>query len=151
MKFLILIHVLSAIVGVGPTFFGHVLLRRNQSPQELRHSIRVLKRLELFPKIGGSLAVLTGIALLLAQDYGKITQLWLIGSIILYVLIQIVVVGIAAPHSKRLAQWVLDPANEAVPALPGEQSQLLARVSNWFYAASALGVTLFIFMIVKPT
>ncbi|MFC0274083.1 hypothetical protein ACFFIX_22300 [Metabacillus herbersteinensis] len=36
-KVLVLIHVLSAIIGVGPTFFAHVLTRKKQSVEQLRH------------------------------------------------------------------------------------------------------------------
>jgi uncharacterized membrane protein len=39
MKILVLIHVLSAIIGVGPTFFAHVLLRKKQTLEELRMSL----------------------------------------------------------------------------------------------------------------
>lgn len=150
MKWLVLIHVLSAIVGVGPTFFAHVLLRRKQSIAELRQSLALGKKLEFFPKIGGTLAVLTGLALILIEDYGQFTQLWLIGSLILYVIIQVIVVGVAAPRSKKLAAWVFDPGNAKAESLPAAQLSLLSQVNGWFYAASGCGLLLFIFMILKP-
>lgn len=52
MEYLILIHIISAIIGIGPTYFGHVLLRQNQSLEELRTSLKLAGKLELFPKIG---------------------------------------------------------------------------------------------------
>ena len=58
MKFLVLIHVLSAIIGVGPTFFAHVLLRKTQTLEELRMSLRVGSRLEMFPKSAAALPCL---------------------------------------------------------------------------------------------
>ncbi|TXK74528.1 DUF2269 family protein [Paenibacillus sp. N3.4] len=150
MKWLMLIHVLSAIIGVGPTFFGHVLVRNNQTLEQLRHSMKLARMLDFFPKIGGSIAVLSGILLITLNNYGSYTQLWLLGSLILYVLIQIVVIGFVAPAQKRVAQWVFDETNLSKIELPQEQRANLTRANAMLYAASAMGVVLFVFMIIKP-
>ncbi|WP_247740879.1 DUF2269 family protein [Cohnella sp. LGH] len=150
MQWLVLIHVLSAIMGIGPTFFGHVLVRFNQTPEQLRHSLKLAGRLDFFPKVGGSLAVITGILLIVLNDYGTFTQLWLVGSLVLYVLIQIVVIGFVAPSQKRLAQWVFDEANLNKSELPWEQRRILAKANSMLYVASSMGLVLFVFMILKP-
>jgi len=150
MELLILIHVLSAIIGVGPTFFGHVLTRPSQTVEELRASYRFFKYLELFPKIGGTIAVLSGIVLYLIGNYGSFTQLWLIGSLVLYILIQIIVIGFITPKQKIIANWLNDEKNKEVEMLDLEILVAQKQVNTRFYFASALGVTLFIFMIIKP-
>ncbi|MFT4414874.1 DUF2269 family protein [Fredinandcohnia humi] len=150
MKVLILIHILSAIIGVGPTFFAHVLLRKNQNAVQLRQSMALSQLLNFFPKIGGTIAVLTGITLVILGEYGSFLNLWLIGSLIVYILIQIIVIGIIDPNSKKLGAWVFDENNEDAVELPQEQNQLLSKISNQFYFATGLGVLLFIFMIWKP-
>jgi uncharacterized membrane protein len=150
LKFLILIHVLSAIIGVGPTFFSHVLFRKNQTVKELKSSLALGKHLEKFPKIGGTIAVLTGILLISLNDYGSFTKLWLVGSLVIYICIQIIVIGFGAPASKKLVQWVFNPENDHHEEMPQEQKETLTKVSNIFYLASSLGVLLFVFMILKP-
>ena len=50
MEYLILIHVLSAIIGIGPTYFGHVLLRQNQSLDELRASLELARQIRVVSK-----------------------------------------------------------------------------------------------------
>ncbi|TVX99855.1 DUF2269 family protein [Cohnella terricola] len=150
MKWLVLIHVLSALIGIGPTFFGHVLLRNNQTLEQLRHSMKLAGRLDFFPKIGGTIAVISGILLISLNDYGPITQLWLVGSLVLYVLIQVVVIGFMAPAQKRLAQWVYDAANLNKVELPQEQRAILSRANSMYYVASGMGLVLFVFMIIKP-
>ncbi|RIW33990.1 DUF2269 family protein [Bacillus salacetis] len=151
MKFLILLHVLSAIIGVGPTFFAHVLVRKKQTAEHLRHSLKMSALLENFPKIGGSLAVITGLVLYFVGEYGAFTQVWLLGSLILYVLIQIIVIGFVTPQSNKLQEWLDAPENKDVAGeLPEEAQELLNRMNSYFYFASALGITLFIFMILKP-
>ncbi len=150
MKILVLIHVLSAIIGIGPTYFAHMLLRKNQDAVTLRHSMAMSQMLNFFPKIGGTIAVLTGILLVILGNYGSFLNLWLIGSLVLYIIIQIVVIGVIEPKSKRLAAWVFDEKNKDAVDLPQEQNLLLSKISNQFYIATALGTLLFILMIWKP-
>ena len=151
MKFIILLHVLSAILGVGPTFFAHVLTRKKQTAEQLRHSLMLGSHLEKFPKIGGSIAVITGFILFFAGEYGSFTQVWILGSLILYVLIQIIVIGYVTPSTKRLRKWLDAPENEKVTGeMPTEAQGYLNKINGYFYLASLLGITLFIFMILKP-
>jgi hypothetical protein len=71
-KWLILAHVLSAIIGIGPTYAFLIIFRKNQSAPELKFSLKMGKILELFPKILGSLAVLTGLVLFFIGDMGHL-------------------------------------------------------------------------------
>jgi uncharacterized membrane protein len=151
LQYLVLIHVLAAIIGVGPTFFMHVLFRKKQTVQELRSSLAIGKHLEMFPKIGGTIAVLTGILLTIIGNYGSFMTLWLIGSLVIYICVQVIVIGFGAPASKKLADLVFNPVNDGLVELAEEIKNALAKVNKIFYLASAFGLLLFIFMILKPT
>lgn len=150
LQFLIVIHVLAAIIGIGPTFFGHVLLRKEQSVQELRHSLATVKKLEIFPKVGGSLAVITGFILYFVGDYGSFMQLWLIGTLILYILIQLIVIVMVGPKSKKLRKYLADPNTARLDALPDQYRKSFNKINQWYWLASTMGVLIFIFMILKP-
>lgn len=145
-----LIHVLSAIIGVGPTFFGHVLFRKNQNPEELRHSMKLSNYLTYFPKIGGTLAVLTGIVLVILGNYGTFLTLWLTGSLILYIAIQIVVIGVIDPRTKKLSTWVFAEENKTASVLPDLQKNELVSIGKLHSVATTLGVLIFFLMIWKP-
>jgi uncharacterized membrane protein len=107
--------------------------------------------LTYFPKIGGTLAVLTGITLVIVGNYGSfLTTLWLIGSLILYIIIQIVVIAIIDPKTKKLGAWIFAEENQTAVNLPDEQTQQLNSINKLYYIASSLGALLFIFMIWKP-
>lgn len=147
MYYLILLHVISAIVGVGPTFFGHVLVRRNQTPAQYRTSHTVSKLLEPFPKIGGSIAVLSGLALYFIGNYGSFTQLWLLGALVLYILIQVTVGGLVTPASNQLKAWVDSPEGMAATAFPAAQQWLLNKVNTLYWIASAMGLLIFVLMV----
>jgi len=76
---LVMIHVLSAIIGIGPTYFSHILLRKGQTYGKLRHSMEIMPTLEKFPKILGSIAVISGILLALAW------RLWIQATLDLWI------------------------------------------------------------------
>lgn len=150
LKFLILTHVLSAIIGIGPTFFAHVLLRKNQDAVQLRQTMALSHSLNYFPKIGGTLAVLTGLLLVFLGDYGSFLTFWILGAIILYVIVEVLVIGFIDPKAKKLAAWVFDENNKDAVDLPIEQNQLLSKISNQFWVATVLGILIFVLMIWKP-
>ncbi|WP_438447311.1 DUF2269 family protein [Gorillibacterium sp. sgz5001074] len=149
MSFLVLLHAMAAVLGVGPTFFIHTIFRRQQNVGQLRHSLGFAQKLELFPKIGGSLAVLTGIVLVIVSDW-SFKQLWITASLALYVLIQIVAVGLAAPKVKQLIGWVRETKLADSQALPSEQSALVARTNSLYWLTTVMGATLFMLMFYKP-
>ncbi|MDG0812055.1 DUF2269 family protein [Cohnella rhizosphaerae] len=147
---LVAIHVISAVVGIGPTYFGHVLLRKGQTLGQLRDSLRLSAKLEMFPKILGSLAVLSGLLLVWLGDYGW-DQLWIVAAIVDYVLIQIVVVAFmsrAAADVAARAQADSGPADRQASA---ELQAGVAKVNAFNYAATVLGIVLFLLMFFKPT
>jgi len=126
-----------------------VLLRGNQSVGELRHSLRYAHLLELFPKIGGTLAVLSGLALVAVTGYA-FSEPWIIISIGLYVVIQIIVIGFAAPLGKKLNEWIATTLEADTNPVPAAQSAQLARLNRFMSAASILGVLLFAMMFLRP-
>jgi len=150
MKILILVHVLAAVIGVGPTYFLHVLFRKNQDVGELRYAILLGKKLELFPKVGGTLAVVSGLLLFFTGNYGPFSQLWLLGSLVLYILIQVVMIGMVTPKMGELSRWLFNPENAVATVLPEEQKIVYENVQRLLYTATSMGTILFILMILKP-
>ncbi|WP_027483396.1 DUF2269 family protein [Deinococcus pimensis] len=151
MKLLVLIHVLSAVIGIGPTFFSAALLRGRPSSAALRHNLALFSTLSFFPKIGGTLTVLSGLALIWRGQYGSVTQLWLLGSLVLYVLIQVVVLGYVVPRVGRLTAWASGPQGRDASVMPGEQAALLGGIHRAHLVVGALGLALFALMILKPS
>lgn len=150
LNLLVAIHVISAIVGIGPTYFGHVLLRQGQNLGQLRQSLGLSAKLEKFPKILGSLAVLSGLLLVWLGDYGW-DQLWIIASIADYVLIQIVVIAFMGRAAAKLGAKVATLPGPADAQLSGEIAGELRRVNAINYIATVLGIVLFALMFFKPT
>ncbi|WP_277674020.1 DUF2269 family protein [Piscibacillus halophilus] len=147
---LMVIHIMSAIIGIGPTFFAHVLFKKEQSMQELRNALTMFKKLEVFPKIGGTLAVITGLILYYMGNFGTFAQLWLLGTLILYIIIQILTIGFVGRYTKKLNTYLSDPNRAKLDALPEEYQKVFNRTNLTFWIVSTLGVIIFILMILKP-
>lgn len=150
LSLLILVHVLSAIIGVGPTFFGHYLFREKQNMKQLRASLSVAQAMTLFPKIGGSIALISGIALVTLGNYGPFMVLWQFGSLVVYFIIQIIAIEFLAPAGANLGKLVFNPAFDSAEELNEEQKAALKKASSLSYTTSFFGIVLFIFMILKP-
>ncbi|HLK36267.1 MAG TPA: DUF2269 family protein [Polyangiaceae bacterium] len=150
MALLAIIHVLAAVIGVGPTYFFPALLRSSLPPSELRGVLELSRRLARYPQIGGPVAVVSGIALVFAIDPHLFSQKWIIGSIVLFVAIQVVVMAFAVPATKKLAAWAFHPANANANVLPPEAESHYRRLRAAHTVAAVLGTVLFGLMIAKP-
>jgi len=150
LHWLVACHVLCAIIGIGPTYFIHVLLRKGQTLGQLREGFGLIRILEKFPKTLGPLAVLSGLLLAWLGGYG-FRQFWIYGSIVLYVLIQVIVIGFLTPLSKKVAEQAFSSRESPDRPLPPEIAAGIAYMNRLLYAAGALGTLLFIFMFFKPT
>lgn len=150
LNILVAVHVVAAIVGIGPTYFGHVLLRKGQTLGQLRNSLVLSAKLEKFPKVLGSIAVLSGLLLVWLGDYGW-DQWWIIAAIVDYVLIQIVVIAFLARATAGLAVKVQAASGPSEQPASGELVAGLAKVNAINYVATVLGIVLFLLMFFKPT
>ncbi|MFC4456153.1 DUF2269 family protein [Deinococcus sonorensis] len=147
MHALVLLHVLASIIGIGPTFFMLVLYRRDQSAADLVASLKLIHALEYFPKIGGTLAVLSGLLLTFTGSYGPFTQLWLLGSLVLYITVQVVVIALLGPLTKRLSAW---SASTSSSRLTTDATSWLASAHRLTWVANGLAVLLVGLMVLKP-
>lgn len=149
MEWLVFVHVASAIIGIGPAFFMHVCYRKNQTTGDLRHSMGTAKKLELYPKIGGTVAVLSGILLVVWSSW-EFGDFWIWGSLVLYVLIQVIVIAFATPIANRINKWLKETAEPGENVLPEHVNKWVGRAGWWLNAGSALGIALIALMVIKP-
>lgn len=68
-QILILVHVLSAILGLGPGFIMIYVVTRASTMTELRHAYLIRNRLHIFVMIGGTILLLTGLAMGILNPY----------------------------------------------------------------------------------
>ncbi|WP_205127076.1 DUF2269 family protein [Paenibacillus ginsengarvi] len=151
MKWIVLVHVISAIVGLGPTYAFPMLLRSGSSIREMERSLRQVSALELFPKLFGTIAVLSGLVLFFLGSYGSFLQVWIVGTLVLYVIVELVIILRLNPAAKKLHSRLADSLtpDETAAASP-EVSALYDQVCRSHIWATVLGTIIFILMILKP-
>jgi hypothetical protein len=148
---LAVVHVLAAVIGIGPTYFFPALFRASLGPPELRGVLATAQRLAKYPQIGGPIAVVSGIGLVFAIDPGKLfVQKWIYLSIVLFVVVQVIILAVAVPATKKLAAWVFHPGNADATALSAEAAATYKRLRTAHITAVAFGTLLFALMILKP-
>src|SRR5690625_6568851 len=82
---LVVIHILSAIVGLGTGFILTFLVMKAKNMTELRNGYMMRKRIHVFVMIGGTLLLVTGISMGLLRPH-LFTEGWYITSFTLYLL-----------------------------------------------------------------
>lgn len=150
LEWLVVIHVLSAVLGLGPAYAFPFILRRTSSVEEMRRCLSQVATLEAFPKIFGTIALVSGLLLFFVGSYGPFAQTWILGALIAYVLLEALIIGFLNPATQRLQRALAgDPASpERIAA--DERDRLYARVRNSHAWAGIGSLVIFVLMIVKP-
>src|SRR5699024_12660993 len=82
---LVIIHVFSAILGLGPGFAMIYIVTRATTMTELRHAYIIRNRIHIFVMIGGTLLLLTGLMMGVLRPY-LFQQYWFLISLLLFLI-----------------------------------------------------------------
>ncbi len=151
-KFLLILHVLAAIVAIGP-----VTVAASRFPQEARRALadptdpgalstaRQLHRIcSVYAYIGIAVPIL-GIAT--GASMGVLGSTWLTVSMMLTALAAVVLGGLIVPGQAAVVARLFAPRTEATP-LPGREATVrLAMMTGVF---NLLWATVTVLMIVRP-
>lgn len=149
MKWLVFIHVAAAIIGIGPTFFMHVCFRKKQTVGELKQSFSVMNYLMPFPKIVGTIAVLSGILLVILTGW-QFADFWIWGSLAVYVATQIMVIGVATPAMNKANAALSALKSADSEALPSYLQSAVQRINKYLYLISTFALLIILMMVIKP-
>ncbi|MGM8211366.1 DUF2269 family protein [Virgibacillus sp. W0430] len=144
--FLVLVHVIAAIVGVGPGFILTLIVKKPQTMSELKHAYIIRSRVHLLVMTGGILVFITGIWMGFLHVY-LFTQAWYIISILLFLAVLAAGPCLLAPRSKPIKKILIEQDSEEIPATYDKLSRNLffyERITNVFLFA------IIVLMVVKP-
>src|SRR5699024_12610636 len=99
----VIIHILSALVGLGPGFVLTSIVMKDENMTELRQGYKVRKQIHFFVMLGGTLLLITGILLCIVNPI-LFTRGWYLLSFVLYL--------IALAASPLLLRKEAKPINE---------------------------------------
>lgn len=113
-RFLVLIHVLSAILGLGPGFIMIYIVTQAKNLTELRHAYLIRNRLHIFVMIGGSLLLVTGLTMGWLNPY-LFTQGWYITSLTLFMIALGFGPLLLSPRAKPIRNLLNNADNDEIP------------------------------------
>lgn len=145
-QFILLIHIFSAILGMGPGFVLIYVVTRAKNMTELRHAYLIRKRLHNFVMIGGSLLLLTGLIMGAMAPY-LFRMGWYITSLILFIIALGFGPVILSPKSKPIKILLEMHKGEEIP----KEYHPLAK-SLFFYERleNIIFLIVIVLMVLKP-
>lgn len=143
---LIVVHILSAIVGVGPVLFINFILRKTKNNEELMYAHRLVEKLNRNANVGFGLLLLTGLLMgWINPFYFQMT--WYVVSLSLFLLSACYAIFIIEPKLKQLAQIV---SNAKVSTISDEYRALYKKKAAYDVVGNMLLIAIIILMILKP-
>lgn len=150
MEWLVFIHVLSAVIGLGPAYAFPLILKKDKSIVEVTRMTELVSRLELLPKVFGTLTLISGLLLVWLGNYGTFFVLWIGGALVLYILAEVVIIGFLTPAAKRLSSALSQLSEQGESETNEESLLLLNKVRNFHIVATVIVTIIFVLMVVKP-
>jgi uncharacterized membrane protein len=142
---LVFIHIVAAVMGLGAAF-GFPIAKSAKTAAQARHTLELLKKLEILPKVGSITLLVTGIILGIMNP-PLFTAGWYIASIVLYIAAQVIVIGMLPKKMKEQAGILGSHSGDDLPAAyvaVGKQAGKLEGVTH------ALAFLLILLMVFKP-
>lgn len=145
-KLFLVLHILSAIAGLGPSFALPILgMTVGRNPETAVTLAPVLVRVAKLPRHGGLGALLTGVILVGMADLALFTQFWIYASVVLVAVALVLATTQSAPRLDQLAAMV-----QSGPIEPGKVRALLAPVGKIGRINMVLILVIVILMVFKP-
>lgn len=145
-EILVLIHILAAILGIGPGFILTFTLTKAETMTELRHAFAIRHRLHRFVMIGGLLLFITGFWMGLIHPY-LFQEGWYIVSIILFLIILASGPIFLAPITKPIKQMLTNSSSDKIPS---EYYPLSKRLFLLEHLTNVLLLIIIFLMVMKP-
>lgn len=147
LKIMVLLHVLSAVAGLGPSFALPILgMTVGRNPETAVTLAPILARIAKMPKHGGIAALLTGLAIVGLSGWNLLSQFWIIGAIVLTLTAAAIATTQSEPRINELNAMV-----KAGPIDPAKVRGLLAPVGKVGRINMILLLLILILMVFKPS
>lgn len=150
MEWLVLLHVVSAVVGLGPAYAFPLILRKEKSLEEVKRMADLVTRLEILPKIFGGLTLLTGILLVWLGNYGTFFTLWVVAALFLFIIAEVVIIGFLTPAAKKLAMTLTQLTEQGESETNPISLDLLSKVRNYHITSCVIVLVIIALMVLKP-
>lgn len=122
--FLVVIHIFSAIIGLGPGFIMIYVVTNPRNMNELRYAYAIRHRLHVFVMVGGSLLLITGLLMGILNPI-LFQAGWYVSSLLLFLIALAFGPAILAPRSKPIKALLKSHTGDEIPEAYYELAQKL--------------------------
>lgn len=145
-RLLVLIHVFSAILGLGPGFVLIYVAKYSKNLTELRYSFQVRKWLHVFIMIGGSLLLLTGLTMGFLNP-PLFQAFWYVTSLILFLIALAFGPIVLSPRVRKIKALLIGQEGEEIP---DDYYKLARSLFFWERIENVIFIIIIALMILKP-
>ena len=145
-RLLVLIHVISAIVGLGPGFIMIYVVTRAKTMAELRHAYLIRNRLHIFVMIGGTLLLLTGLTMGTMNPY-LFHAGWYVTSLTLFLIALAFGPMVLSPRSKPIKALLKNHTGDNIPL---EYYRLAQKLFFYERIENVIFLIIIVLMVLKP-
>ena len=111
---LVIIHIFSAILGLGPGFVMIYIVTNAQDMRQLRHAYHIRNRVHHFVMVGGTLLLLTGLGMGIINTY-LFSQYWYLISLVLFFIALVAGPLVLSPKSKPIKRILKEETSNEIP------------------------------------
>ena len=143
---LVVIHIFSAILGMGPGFILTTVVKNGKTMTELRHSYAIRNTLHIFVMIGGTLLLITGLTM------GSINPSlfkmgWYVTSLALFLAALAMGPLVLSPRSKPIKALLQSHQGDDIPE---EYNRLSKELFRYEHLENIIFLIIIALMILKP-
>ncbi|PAE41470.1 DUF2269 family protein [Bacillus sp. 7884-1] len=145
-KVIVVIHIFSAIMGMGPGFILTTVVKSGKTMTELRHSYAVRHKLHIFVMVGGMLLLITGL-IMGFMNPSLFRMGWYVTSLVLFLAALASGPILLSPSSKPVKALLASHQGEEIPEEYYRLSKILFRYEH---LANFIFIIIIALMILKP-
>ncbi|HIS29430.1 MAG TPA: DUF2269 family protein [Candidatus Avamphibacillus intestinigallinarum] len=146
-QLLLIIHILSAIIGLGPGFVMIYLVTYAQTMEQLRYSYQLRHRIHIFVMIGGVGILVTGIWMGLLNPV-LLSQGWYLLSLMLYLIALAMGPVVLKRLSAPIKHFLSKPAE--YEGIPQSYKQMANKLFFYERIEMIIFIMIIILMVWKP-
>lgn len=145
-KIILVIHILSAIIGIGPGYVLTYIAMHAKTMTELRHAYYLRNRVHIFVMIGGTLILVTGILMGFMRPE-LFREGWYMLSMVLYLIALAIAPLLLIKQTKPIKDVLeLHPTEE----IPETYYQAKKKLFFYEHFTNILFTIIIILMVLKP-
>ena len=137
---------MAAIVGIGPAFAMPIITGSVKTGSQLKFAYGIMGKINKYPKAGGITLLISGVLLMVINKIG-FSLLWLNLCLVLFVVIEIIVIGFMEPLMKKSSHIVTSHEGDDIPQAYLTLASKMNRL-NW--AVHFMTFVIIILMVWKP-